>query len=949
MTSTILTSLIKLFSISINKNDETNIDKISSIFNIFLESTIEEQYLDLYKKKFADSLEQYSSFNEKRLSLNSVRLLRLCYETGNNLSKTDRFKVVFYLIYLLRELENNLQSTDFILLVADCFNIENHKIQILIDFINHKQHSSICEIKHNDISLFTYVNFQNESIIIKPNSNDLKINNINAIKENFYFLNTNSIITYKHNVKYFPQDLVFNSKNENINNKFSLCIKDIEVKRKNKILLQRTSIKFSSGDLIGIIGKSGSGKTTLIKTIAGIEKNYSGSIHSNNKLCGYVAQHNYFIPLFSIKEHLQQRINFLQIPKSEQEEIYSNVIKAVDLQNDHNKIATHSDNSPFQLSGGQQKRLAIAMELIANPDILLLDEPTSGLASNDSLNIISLLKDIAQKNHIVIASIHQPDYETLMMFDKILIIDDGYTIFFDKPSLAFQYFREINEKIDKNSLVETYFNPSLILNLINEIGYDKSGNPQNTRKLKPQYLYNKFLEQQIDDINEKYTKPPNRNTKSNKLKSFLSQLFTSLKIDYKNKIRISLLLFVPLIIALLFSISLRHSNTEIYNFYNNPNIPVWTLIMFISSIFVGLISSAHEYIFLRHYNKNENRLINKQSSLFWSKIFKYFLYSFVQALILVIPAVIVLKIHYGCYSMIIIIWLLIFHGNIISLFLSMIFKNIATVYLIIPLIIIPQMIFSGAMIEFSNFNKLLKNEKRDVPFIADFVPVRWASEAIITDLYLNNNYEKKLYIAKKLFFESVYYLDYVIPEIKTINETDTDKATLLINNEFSLKTTKQHIIATIDSIKTNFVNQKIHAQELIDKTQKTIPKHLFLSQSNKTINHIISGKNTKYFIIINNKLYRKYMPAYYSANSLSENNLFLIGEKHITQKYKMPTLYYNIGILLIFNLLVIILLQLLITEIIVAIYIAIKKKSRNILKQEHDKNSTRKLRKNKIK
>ena len=909
MTSNILKSLITLFTISINKNEETNIDNICFIFNNFLETTIEEQYWNYYKNLFIEALDTYNSTSLKKLSSNSVKLLKHSIEIANNLSKTDRLKVAFYLYYLFREIENNFNSAEYIALTTEIFGIENSKIQIITDFVNNNPNPYIYEIKHNDNSLFDYINLKNECIIIKSNCNDLKINNININKENFYFLDTNSVITYKYNIKYFPQDLVSDFQKDSRSSVFNLYIKDIEVLRKDKVLLQKLSLKFSSGELVGIIGKSGSGKTTLLKTIAGIEKNYFGTIQKNEKICGYVTQNNYFIPLFSIKEHLEQRMNFLQVNRNKIDEKYKNIIKAVNLQNDQNKIAINTDNSPCQLSGGQLKRLAIAMELVANPDVLLLDEPTSGLASNDSMKIISLLKEIAVENRIVIAAIHQPDYEMLMMFDKILIIDEGYTIFFDKPSKAFQYFREINEKIDKNSLVETYFNPSLILNLINDIvGCDENENQQNTRKLSPEYLYNKFIEQQNNVFEKIDDKPQNNRPKTKKIKSLFSQLTTSLKIDYKNKIRLSLLLFVPLLIGVLFSASLRYSNSDDYVLYNNPNIPVWTLIIFISAIFIGLISSAHEYIFLRHYNNSENRLINKQNSLFWSKILKYFIYSLVQTLILIIPSVLILKIHYGFYSITIIVWLLMFYGNSISLFLSMLFKNTSTVYLIIPLIIIPQMIFSGAMIEYSNFNNILKNEKKEVPTIADFVPVRWASEAIITDLYLNNDYEKNLYTAKRLFFEAIYYLDYVIPEIQTINETNPDKAVLLLNNEFAMKIDKQQIINMLDTIKTNFTNQKLYTQELIDNIQTKIPKNLFLSQTNKSINSIISGRNKKPFVIINDKFYRKYIPAYHSANSLSENSLFLIGEKHITHKYKMPTIYYNISILLIFNILMVIFL-----------------------------------------
>jgi ABC-type multidrug transport system ATPase subunit len=77
------------------------------------------------------------------------------------------------------------------------------------------------------------------------------------------------------------------------------------------------------------------------------------------------------------------------------------------------------------LSGGQRKRLNIALELIREPSILLVDEPTSGLSSADSENVISLLKRQTIKGKLVIANIHQPSSDVFKMFDKLLVMDQG--------------------------------------------------------------------------------------------------------------------------------------------------------------------------------------------------------------------------------------------------------------------------------------------------------------------------------------------------------------------------------------------------------------------------------------------------------------------------------------------------------------------------------------------
>jgi len=94
------------------------------------------------------------------------------------------------------------------------------------------------------------------------------------------------------------------------------------------------------------------------------------------------------------------------------------------------------------ISGGQRKRLNIALELIREPTILFVDEPTSGLSSVDSEIVMNLLKDLTYRGKLVIINIHQPGSDIYKMFDKIMIIDKGgYQIFYGNPTEAIVYFK----------------------------------------------------------------------------------------------------------------------------------------------------------------------------------------------------------------------------------------------------------------------------------------------------------------------------------------------------------------------------------------------------------------------------------------------------------------------------------------------------------------------------
>ncbi len=100
--------------------------------------------------------------------------------------------------------------------------------------------------------------------------------------------------------------------------------------------------------------------------------------------------------------------------------------------------------SPLEktISGGQRKRLNIALELIREPSVLFVDEPTSGLSSRDSENIMDLLKELALKGKVIFVVIHQPSSDIFKMFDKLLILDlGGRPIYYGNPVDGVLYFK----------------------------------------------------------------------------------------------------------------------------------------------------------------------------------------------------------------------------------------------------------------------------------------------------------------------------------------------------------------------------------------------------------------------------------------------------------------------------------------------------------------------------
>ena len=105
------------------------------------------------------------------------------------------------------------------------------------------------------------------------------------------------------------------------------------------------------------------------------------------------------------------------------------------------------EKGEYQISGGQCKRLNIAMELIKDVDLILIEEPTSGLSSVDSEKIIQLLKKITNSGKIVITIIHQPSSSMYQTFDQVILFnEDGYNIYTDKAMEVLRIFKLIKEE-----------------------------------------------------------------------------------------------------------------------------------------------------------------------------------------------------------------------------------------------------------------------------------------------------------------------------------------------------------------------------------------------------------------------------------------------------------------------------------------------------------------------
>ena len=264
------------------------------------------------------------------------------------------------------------------------------------------------------------------------------------------------------------------------------------------------SFSVNEGKLVGIMGASGSGKTTLLNLLCGVQKPSAGRVKVNGidlyvdkeinselkGVLGYVPQYDMLIEELTVYENLYYAARQSLADLSEEEIISetNRILSGLGLLEKKDMKVGSSYNKV--ISGGERKRLNIAISLIREPSIMFLDEPTSGLSSRDSELLVRVLRYLTLKGKLVFSVIHQPSSEIFKMFDKVIILDQGGSMaYFGNPIDAVVYFKTLDSQINASrgecptcGIVA----PEAIFEIIEAQKIDGFGKYTEERKVSPQ-------------------------------------------------------------------------------------------------------------------------------------------------------------------------------------------------------------------------------------------------------------------------------------------------------------------------------------------------------------------------------------------------------------------------------------------------------------------------------
>lgn len=559
---------------------------------------------------------------------------------------------------------------------------------------------------------------------------------------------------------------------------------NIEFKFKNSNNgLHLFSFSERSGQLIAIMGGSGVGKSTLLNILNGnipVDKGQifinDLDIHKNQKetrgLIGFVPQDDLLFEDLTVWENLYYNA-CLCFDGYTGEQISQKVTRVL-LELELYEFKDLKVGSPLKkyISGGQRKRLNVALELIREPAILYVDEPTSGLSSMDSEKVMLLLKEQARKGKIIMVNIHQPSSAIFKLFDKLWIMDKGgRPIYTGNPIDSIIYFKTAIDHVNSDEcecLQCGNVNPEQVLEIVETKKIDESGNLMAERQFSPDDWYRQYKEkvepENLKEPGSETETPISEFNKPGRLKQFVIFMKRNLRIKLTDKQYMLINLIEAPLLALIVGYFTRFAEDNNYLFFENKNLISYLFMAIVVVLFMGMSVSAEEIIKDRKILQRESFLNLSRSSYLNSKILFLILLSAFQTFCFVLVGNLVLGIH----GMNMAYWMVLFSvavfSNMLGLNISSAFDSVVTIYILIPLLLIPQILLCGVIVKFDDLQD--KTADKDVvPIVGELMVSRWAFEALAVEQFANNDYMATFFEQEKQMARAKYCSDLLITEL----------------------------------------------------------------------------------------------------------------------------------------------------------------------------------------
>ncbi len=544
--------------------------------------------------------------------------------------------------------------------------------------------------------------------------------------------------------------------------------------------LKEITFSATGGQLVAVMGASGSGKSTLLGTMTGKIALSSGAItvdgvdltklvKENPRFLGYVPQDDLLFPTLTVAENLRYgaRLRLPGAGKQEIDERVREVLQEVDLADWANEIVGDVNNKT--LSGGQRKRLNLALELLTPKTLLLLDEPTSGLSSGDSERIVQILRARADSGALVLVVIHQPSATLFRLFDRLLLLDrGGVTAFYGDPKNAGAYLAGVAPVTNVRELQG--LDPGAFMAALETPFRQIDGRVEERRMFEPSYWkvrFESFRKTHLTPVLAPVLKKFRSSMPASRLT--LWQHLVLLNRSFKRKLRDSglrLLIVAALGLGIITGLILRSKSPtsgeywlwvfdQRYTLERNGLLQSFPFLAAIVALFLGMASSVTE-INKEWAIMRRERLL-KINFTIWlaSKFVTLVAANFIPIAIYTIVALLLLGVPELYLQYILFLWLVSSVGVSLGLMLSSFdLRDEGVGTTLLPLVLVPQLILCGSpAFSFGDLQHLVlqthSEQQQKIPEMAQIMPSRWAYEGLIA-LHLNNSRYSEIEKLEKL-------------------------------------------------------------------------------------------------------------------------------------------------------------------------------------------------------
>jgi len=987
MTESMLQSLMKLFALMAT----INVDATAIFSRNFVETYLKGQFspkmversITIFEKNLEDLKKDKPGNPRKRIASLSVKILRICDEINSELPLRSKFLILFSIIQFSRHFEAHSRNPDeFREIVKDTVDtiseallISSREYEICRSFITDRFHTVPDRSRVLVVNSLQSVQFKGIRHLRKDDLNGqfffLKI--IQADLYIFYYSGSEKMelggrVIFPNHVYVLPKgssinidgvaplyygDVVAAYHRESKNEQISLTAKGIAYTYPgSENGIHEMNLDFVSGEMAGVMGGSGTGKSTLMKILNGRLKPDRGTIEINgirlnpddsrqNGIIGFVPQDDLLIEELTVFENLYYNAKLCLGDLSEAEIIkrIGKVLNSLGLF----YIKDMKVGSPMKkyISGGQRKRLNIALELIREPYILFVDEPTSGLSSTDSENVMTLLREQALSGKIIVINIHQPSSDLFKLFDKIVIMDKGgYPVYFGNPLGSVTYLKKVARRADASEIqCETcgVIHTDDILKIIEAKKVNEFGEYTRERFMEPKDWYKLFREQ-VDHEPEPLSqgKLPDLNLH---IPGRLRQLIIYGTRNFVSKIAdrqfISLALIIAPALALILGYFTKNlGGTEngqpVYIFSRNENLPAYLFMCVIVSLFVGMIISAEDLIRDRKIREREAFLGLSRFSYLNSKIIFLFFLSAIQMFVFVLVGNSIL----GIRNINLNFWLIMFSTScfavMLGLNISASLKSVISIYISIPFILVPLILLSGVIVNYDKLHPRVAGIEH-VPLAGNIMASRWAYEALVVNQFRNNTYERHFFTSDQQEANLLYNINFLIPELQNklddltnaLERDDQQRAEYLlrvINNSFprhqglppaleSIDPSPGELALALDYLQKwrgYMLEQLDSAREKKDSLVMAVAAELGGPEKlvqlkrdyhNEAVAELVLNSNELEKIVeFRDRLVRRYTPVYQLPASKTGRAQFFAASKYIG-KHEVDTIRFDIAIL----------------------------------------------------